>query len=65
MAALPKKKISKVRGKTRRAHYKADIQAVTKCPNCGHAVKPHHVCTECGFYKGKKMVTAKADKRLK
>jgi len=30
------------------------------CSNCGVHVMPHAVCTACGFYKGKAVVTVKA-----
>ena len=30
------------------------VNTVT-CSNCGAAIKPHHVCPNCGFYNGKKV----------
>lgn len=65
MTAQPKKKISKVRGKTRRANYSADFVAVTKCGKCGAPITPHQICKECGFYRGQKLMTTSADKKTK
>ena len=64
MAALPKKKISKVRSKTRRAHQSIKLPVLTTCPNCKHLKPPHIACPECGFYGAKKILTTKADKRI-
>jgi large subunit ribosomal protein L32 len=57
--AHPKHKISKTRRNKRRTHYKAVAPTVAQCSNCGSAVMYHHVCPECGFYRGK-LAIAKA-----
>lgn len=64
MAALPKKKISKVRGKTRRGHIKVTLASITKCPNCGAPKRSHAICPECGWYKGRKVIKTKLDARI-
>ena len=51
--AVPFRKISKTRGRMRRTHYKIEANGTVKCSNCGAAIRPHRVCPECGFYKGK------------
>lgn len=51
--AHPKHKHSKTRRDKRRTHYKAVAPTLSKCSNCGSAVMYHHVCPECGFYRGK------------
>jgi large subunit ribosomal protein L32 len=51
--AVPFRKISKTRGRMRRTHYKIEANNTVKCSNCGAAIRPHRVCPECGFYKGK------------
>ena len=28
-----------------------------KCPKCGASIRPHRVCSECGTYKGKEVIT--------
>ena len=49
----PKRKISKTRRDKRRTHYKAAVPTVSSCSNCGAPIRPHHVCGECGYYRGK------------
>lgn len=34
------------------------VNTVT-CPNCGAAIRPHHVCLNCGYYNGKKVLDVK------
>jgi len=50
----PKRKHSKQRRDKRRTHDKAILPTLSSCSNCGTTVKYHHVCPECGFYRGKK-----------
>lgn len=57
--AHPKRKISKQRRNTRRTHYKASEKTLAKCSNCGSTVQYHHVCPECGFYRGKLAIEKK------
>ncbi len=64
MAAQPKKKISKVRGRTRRGHFKTTLPQLSKCPNCGTPKRSHTICPECGWYKGKKIIKTKLDERI-
>jgi large subunit ribosomal protein L32 len=52
----PKRKISNTRRDKRRTHYKAEIPAITVCPNCGAPVQYHRVCPECGYYRGKQAI---------
>ncbi|MBW2283806.1 MAG: 50S ribosomal protein L32, partial [Deltaproteobacteria bacterium] len=37
----------------RRAHDSVKLPKVTTCPQCHEPVLPHHVCRECGTYKGR------------
>jgi large subunit ribosomal protein L32 len=55
--AVPKKKTSAARTKQRRAHDALNIEAAGKCPKCGEAKRPHHVCPACGFYDNKQVVS--------
>jgi len=64
MAAQPKKKISHVRGKTRRAHIGVKFSKLPLCPSCRHPKPGHIVCPECGYYGKKKILTTKTDKRI-
>jgi large subunit ribosomal protein L32 len=52
----PKRKWSKTRRDKRRTHYKATPSTVNVCPQCGSAKLTHTVCTECGYYNGRKII---------
>jgi len=58
--AHPKRKTSKQRRNKRRTHYKAAFPTVMTCPNCRAAVQYHHVCPECGFYRGRQVIEKEA-----
>lgn len=51
--AHPKRRTSKQRRNKRRTHYKAEFPSLAKCSNCKATVEYHHVCPECGYYRGK------------
>lgn len=55
--AVPKKKTSAAKSKKRRAHKALSISASTKCKKCGELKRPHHICSACGTYRGKKVIT--------
>ena len=48
--AVPKKKISKSKRNSRRAHDALVGSAYEECANCGELKRPHHVCAACGYY---------------
>lgn len=50
MGALPKRRISKARKGNRRAHNALAVPALSVCPKCGKAKRPHFKCAYCGFY---------------
>lgn len=60
--AHPKHKLSKQRRDKRRTHDKVAMPTLSTCSNCGAAVVYHHVCPECGFYRGRLIVEKKAAK---
>ncbi len=53
MPGEPKRRHSKARKRTRRAAIKLAEVALIVCKNCGVKTRPHIVCVECGFYRGK------------
>ncbi|MAM14516.1 MAG: 50S ribosomal protein L32 [Candidatus Marinimicrobia bacterium] len=55
--ALPKRRQSKARGRKRRTHYKANSVNFSTCPQCGQAKIPHRVCPNCGYYKGRPVIS--------
>ncbi len=52
MGPLPKRKLSRRRKRNRRAHDALSLKHLVKCDNCGSYKPAHHVCPECGEYKG-------------
>ncbi|MBN2033186.1 MAG: 50S ribosomal protein L32 [Deltaproteobacteria bacterium] len=57
--ALPKRKKSKSRRDMRRSHDHARMINPTLCPQCHEPVLPHHVCLQCGSYRGKTLLETK------
>lgn len=51
--------------KNRRSHHGLTAPTLATCANCGSHHRPHHMCQDCGFYKGRMVIDmkAKADKR--
>ena len=54
--AVPKKKVSKARGRSRRAHWKTTAPTLVECPQCHEMRLTHHVCKKCGYYDGKQVL---------
>lgn len=59
--AVPKRKTSKTRRDSRRAHYKLEAPDLVRCPQCNTLKEQHKVCKECGYYKGKEVVAKAAE----
>jgi large subunit ribosomal protein L32 len=55
--AVPKKKTSKTRRDTRRAHDALTAPGVSVCPQCKEPKQSHRVCPSCGTYKGREIVS--------
>jgi len=55
--AVPKKRTSQARRNQRRAHDAMKRLGLVACPNCGEPHRPHRVCPNCGYYKGRTAVT--------
>jgi len=54
--AVPFRRTSKTKKRMRRTHLKKEVGALTKCPKCGVALRPHRACTKCGYYKNEVVV---------
>jgi large subunit ribosomal protein L32 len=54
--AVPQKKISKSRKNKRRSHHGLGGTSLGRCPRCNQAVKPHEICGNCGYYRGRRQV---------
>jgi len=57
--AVPKRRTSKsrIRSRKRSPAHQVRVLATTPCPNCGAPRQPHRVCTACGFYRGRQVLT--------
>jgi len=61
--AVPKHKVSKSRGRSRVANWKAGVPTLVECPQCHEKKASHVACPSCGYYNGEKKVAVKADKK--
>jgi large subunit ribosomal protein L32 len=56
--AVPKRKKSKSKTRSRRAnHDRVNLVKFVECPHCGQYTKPHHVCPNCGYYKDREIIS--------
>jgi large subunit ribosomal protein L32 len=56
--AVPKKKVSPSRRGMRRSHEALKPMARMECANCGELVRPHNICSHCGYYDGREVMAA-------
>ena len=63
--SVPKRHKTKSKVKQRRMHQFLVEATLGACPKCNKPRKPHNVCPNCGFYKGKEVVNvlAKLEKK--
>ena len=54
--AVPKRKVSKSRKNERRSHHAQTPTHLGRCPRCNQAVKPHRICGNCGYYRGRPVI---------
>jgi large subunit ribosomal protein L32 len=59
--AVPKRKKSKSKIRSRKRSHKRKLAATQACPQCGAAQEPHRVCPSCGYYRGRQVVTVEAE----
>lgn len=62
---VPKRKRSRARRDKRFANKGMEVASIGACKNCQAPIVPHVVCAGCGFFKGRKVLTTKADRSLK
>ncbi len=60
--AVPFRRTSKTKKNMRRTHLKKEVGAVTTCPKCGSAIRPHRACTKCGYYKNENVLNVEEEK---
>jgi len=56
----PKRRHSKRRTSTRRAHDHLTMPILGECANCHEKKLPHRACTKCGYYKGREVIDTTA-----
>ena len=54
--AVPKRRQSNARTRSRRAHHAKHPKQLTVCPKCSTAIPTHVVCPTCGDYMGRNVV---------
>ncbi len=55
--AVPKKKTSKSKTRSRRASsWSLDAAPKSRCTQCSAMKLPHRACQSCGFYRGRQVV---------
>lgn len=42
--------------KNRRSHHALKAPNLAVCSNCGASHRQHHMCLDCGFYKGRQVI---------
>jgi len=63
MGAHPKKKLTRARQGARAAHRHLKAPSLTPCPQCHTAKLPHRACPNCGYYRGREVITVEANTR--
>ena len=57
---VPKRKMSKMRLRTRKASLRWHAPKLNKCAQCGSTVVSHRACPSCGYYKRRQVLTIEA-----
>ena len=60
--AVPKKHKTRSGRGQRRSHDHLFKSNLSVCKNCSFPVRPHEVCMNCGFYRGKQVLKIKTKK---
>ena len=59
--AQPKRRWSKARTHKKRSTWKLGNPAIATCSHCHEPVQPHRVCSNCGYYNGKEVISVKEE----
>ncbi|MBE25518.1 MAG: 50S ribosomal protein L32 [Rhodospirillaceae bacterium] len=57
--AVPKRKVTPSRRDKRRSHHSLSQVNLVECSNCGELKRTHHLCSACGYYRGREVISAK------
>ncbi|MGE4650860.1 MAG: 50S ribosomal protein L32 [Myxococcota bacterium] len=55
--AVPKRRTSRARRDKRRAHDALKAPTLGVCPRCGEPKLPHRVCSGCGTYRDRQVLS--------
>jgi large subunit ribosomal protein L32 len=61
----PAKHPSRSKSRRRKAHIVLKKKNLVKCSNCGAMILPHRLCFDCGFYKGRLVLSPKTKEKKK
>lgn len=53
---VPKRKVSKMRLRTRKAANRWHAPSLGKCQSCGAPIHSHTACPACGFYRDRQVL---------
>jgi large subunit ribosomal protein L32 len=56
----PKRRHSKRRTSSRRAHDHLKPYSLAECPHCHEKKLPHRACPKCGYYHGREVIDTEA-----
>jgi large subunit ribosomal protein L32 len=59
--AVPKRKTSKARQRSRSANFRVAPPHLVECPQCHKPKLPHRLCPACGYYHGREVVKVKKE----
>lgn len=59
--AVPKRKMSKSKIRSRKRSHRRPFETTTTCTQCGAPAQPHRVCASCGSYRGRQVLTVAID----
>jgi large subunit ribosomal protein L32 len=62
---VPKRKRSRARRDQRFANKGIKAKGLNTCSSCEATISSHQICQNCGCYKGRKVMTTKADRAIK
>lgn len=54
--AVQQNRVTRSKRNMRRSHDALKAVASNECPDCGELKLPHHICSACGFYRGREIV---------
>ena len=55
---VPKRKTSHARKRNRQGAVRFRAGQLSKCSQCGSALRPHRVCPSCGYYHGRQVISS-------